>query len=82
MSRTPLQEHKTSPPPSRKPARLSKDLLVSLMENKEKYRQWKQGWIVWEEYRDAALTCRKRIRKVKVQVEMNLVRNVKNKRVY
>jgi len=52
------------------------------MENKEKYRQWKQGWIVWEEYRDAALTCRKRIRKVKVQVEMNLVRNVKNKRVY
>ena len=28
---------------------LSKDLLVKLRDKTKKYRQWKQGWVVWEE---------------------------------
>jgi len=37
----------------------------------------------WGEYRDAVQTCREGIRKAKVQMELNLVRNVKNnKRSY
>lgn len=38
---------------------------------KEKYRQWKQTQVAWEEYRDG-------IQKDKSQMELNLVRNVKN----
>jgi len=45
---------------------------------KEKHKQWKQGWVAWEEYRDAVQICTDGIRKVKVQMELNLMRNVKN----
>ena len=56
---------------------LSKDLLVKLRD-KKKYRQWKQGWVVWEEYSDADQTLRDGIRKTKVEMELNLVEDVKN----
>jgi len=52
-------------------------LLAKLGDKKEKYRQLKQGWVVWEECRDAVCTCRDEIMKVKVQMELNLVRVVK-----
>ena len=42
------------------------------------YKLWKQGHVTWEEYRDAVRTCRRRIRKAKAQIELNLVRDVKN----
>ncbi|GAB0206529.1 hypothetical protein GRJ2_003118500 [Grus japonensis] len=38
----------------RRPAWLSKDLLVKLDCKKEMHRQWNQGHVSWEEYRDAA----------------------------
>ena len=44
------------------------------------YKLWKQGRVTWEEYRDVVQTCRRRIRKAKVQVELNLVKDVKNNR--
>jgi len=37
-------------------------------------------WVTWEEYRDAVWMCRGGIRKVKVQMELNLARDVKNNR--
>ena len=45
---------------------------------KAAYKLWKQERVIWEEYRDAVWTCRRRIRKAKVQVELNLERDVKN----
>ena len=42
------------------------------------YKLWKQGRVTWEEYRDAVRTYRRRIRKAKAQVELNLTRDVKN----
>jgi len=57
---------------------LSKDLLVKLRDKKKKYRQWKQGWVAWEEYSDADQTLRDGIRKTKVEMELNLVEDVKN----
>ena len=45
---------------------------------KAAYKLWKHGRITWEEYRDAVRTCRRRIRKAKAQVELNLARDVKN----
>jgi len=58
---------------------MSQDLLVKRRGNKEMHRQWKQGQVSWEEYRDAAQLCRDGIRKAKVWLELNLARDAKNK---
>ena len=42
------------------------------------YRRWKQGCVFWEEYRAVVSVCRERIRKAKAQMELNLVRDVKD----
>lgn len=55
---------------------MTKDLLVRLWEKMEK--QWKLGWVTWEGYRDIVQMCTDRIRKAKVQMELNLVTDVKN----
>jgi len=57
---------------------MSQDLLVKLKGKKEMHRQWKQGQLTWEEYRDAARLYRDGVRKVKAQLELNLARNAKN----
>jgi len=62
----------------RRPAWLSKDLLVKLKCKKEMHRQWKQGHISWDEYRDAAQMFRHGIRRARAQLELNLARNAKN----
>jgi len=58
-------------------ARPSRDMLVKLKSNRELHRQWKQGQISWEEYRDAAQLCRDGVRKAKAQLELNLARDAK-----
>ncbi|KAK4816288.1 hypothetical protein QYF61_014586 [Mycteria americana] len=45
---------------------------------KELQRQWKQGQVTWEEYRDTARLCRDGVRKAKAQLELNLARDAKN----
>ena len=62
----------------RRPAWLRKDLLVELKCEKERHRQWNQGHVSWEEYRNAAQMCRDVIMKAKAQLELNLARKVKN----
>ena len=42
------------------------------------YRKWKQGCVPWEGYRAVVCVCRDRIRKVKVQKELNLARDMKD----
>ena len=42
------------------------------------YGKWKQGCVAWEEYRAVVRVCRDRIRKTKAQMELNLVRDVKD----
>ena len=56
----------------------SKAEQVRLRGKKEKYEQWKCGWVAWEENRDATRACREGIRKAKAQMELNLMRDVKN----
>ncbi|KFW72584.1 hypothetical protein AS28_04447, partial [Pygoscelis adeliae] len=65
----------------RRPAWLSKDLLVKLKCKKEMHRQWNQGCVSWEEYRDTPWMCRDGIRKAKAQLEVNLARDVKNNKM-
>ncbi|KFZ45983.1 hypothetical protein N321_04792, partial [Antrostomus carolinensis] len=73
-----IHRHKKSSRGGKKLAWLSKDLLVKLREKKEIYRQWKQGCVAWEEYRDVVQMCRDGIRKAKAQMELILARDVKN----
>ncbi|KFW04519.1 hypothetical protein N327_07886, partial [Fulmarus glacialis] len=62
----------------KRPAWLSRDLLVKLKGKKEMHRQWKQGQVSWEEYRDAARLCRDGVRKAKARLKLNLVKDAKN----
>ncbi|KFQ99133.1 hypothetical protein Y956_03969, partial [Nipponia nippon] len=62
----------------KRPAWLSHDLLVKLKGKKRMHRQWKQGQVSWEEYRDTVQLCRDRIRKAKARLELNLARDAKN----
>ena len=62
----------------RRPSWLCKDLQLKLREKREMYRKWKQGCVSWEEYRAVVHVCRDRIRKAKVQMELNLARDVKD----
>ncbi|KFU91186.1 hypothetical protein M959_05608, partial [Chaetura pelagica] len=61
----------------KRPVWLSQDLLVKLKGKMEIHRQWKRGQVSWEEYRDTAWLCRDEVRKAKVQLELNLARDVK-----
>ncbi|KFP63365.1 hypothetical protein N322_04034, partial [Cariama cristata] len=61
----------------KRPAWLSCDLLVKLKGKKEMHRQWKQGQVSFEEYRDTARLCRDGVRKAKAQLELNLVSEAK-----
>jgi len=42
------------------------------------HRQWKQGSVFWQEYRDAARLCRDGVRKAKARLELNLAGDAKN----
>jgi len=43
-------------------------------------RQWKQGQVSWEEYRDSAWLYGDGIRRAKAQLELSLASNAKNKK--
>lgn len=60
-----VPQQKISGREGRKWTWLSKDLLFKLRDKKDTYRQQKQKWVVWEEYRDAVQTCKDGIRKAK-----------------
>ena len=57
---------------------LNRDLLVKLKGKRELYRQWKQGQVSWEEYKDAARLCRDEVMRAKVQLELNLASDAEN----
>ncbi|KAK4821784.1 hypothetical protein QYF61_002200 [Mycteria americana] len=56
---------------------MSQDLLVKLKSKKEMHKQWKQGRVSWEEYRDSVWLCRDGVRKAKAWLELNLARDTK-----
>ncbi|KFQ17180.1 hypothetical protein N331_12325, partial [Merops nubicus] len=64
----------------RRPAWLSRELLVRLKEKMRLHRHWKQGQVSWEEHRDTAWLCRDEVRKAKAQMELNLARDAKENR--
>ncbi|GAB0176549.1 hypothetical protein GRJ2_000120100 [Grus japonensis] len=62
---------------TRRPAWLNKELWDKLKHKKEAYREWKQGQVAWEEYRELVRAARDQVRKAKALTELNLARDVK-----
>ncbi|KAK4830238.1 hypothetical protein QYF61_009305 [Mycteria americana] len=52
--------------------------ITSLQGKKKMHRQWKQGQVSWEEYKDTARLCRDGVGKAKEQLKLNLARDAKN----
>jgi len=75
-----IHKCKKSGKEGKRPAWPSQDLLVKLKSKTEPHREWKQGQVSWEEYRDTAQLCRDGIRKAKVQLELNLAKDAKKNR--
>lgn len=45
---------------------------------KQVHRQWNQGRVSWEEYKDIAWMCRDEIIRAKAQMELNLAGDAKD----
>ncbi|KFQ77747.1 hypothetical protein N335_12351, partial [Phaethon lepturus] len=62
---------------------LSGDQMGKLKGKNEVHRQWKQGQVSWDEYRDTAWLCRDGIRRAKARLVLNLATDAKkNKGFY
>lgn len=59
------------------PAWLNKELLDKHKQKNEAYREWKQGQVAWEEYREIVQGARNQNRKAKAVIELNLARDIK-----
>lgn len=47
---------------------------------KKTHKQWKQGQVLWEEYKEVGRLCRDWVRKAEAQLELHLARDTKNKK--
>ena len=56
----------------RQPAWLNPELLLGLRKKRGVYYFWKKGQAIPEGYRDLVRSCREKIRKAKLQLELNL----------
>ncbi|GAB0207498.1 mitochondrial enolase superfamily member 1 [Grus japonensis] len=75
-----IPKNRKSSKGGRTPAWMSKELLEKLKGKKEVYRMWKKGLATWEEYRDVVRVCSNATRKAKAHLELNLARDVKDKK--
>ncbi|GAB0183494.1 hypothetical protein GRJ2_000814700 [Grus japonensis] len=64
----------------RRAAWMSKELLEKLKGKKEVSSMWKKGLATWEEYRNVVRVCRNAARQAKAHLELNLARDVKDKK--
>ena len=62
----------------RRPAWMSKELLVKFKWKEKVYRMWKEEQVTWEEYENVVRECRDAMRKAKVHLKLNLARDVKD----
>jgi len=62
----------------KRPAWLSQDLLVKPKGKREQHKQWNQGQVSWEEYRNSAQLCRDGVSNTKAQMELNVATKAEN----
>lgn len=69
--------HKSSKQ-GKRPAWLSRDLILELRWKRKVYEHWKQGQVTWEDYRDAIQHCREKICVDKAPLGFKMVNAVKD----
>ncbi|GAB0185862.1 mitochondrial enolase superfamily member 1 [Grus japonensis] len=57
---------------------MNKELLGKVKQKKEAYREWKQGQVAWEKYRETVRAAGDQVRKAKALIEISLARDVKD----
>ncbi|GAB0209884.1 hypothetical protein GRJ2_003454100 [Grus japonensis] len=65
---------------TKRPPWMNKELLGKVKQKKEAYRGWKQGQVAWEEYRETVRAAGDQVRKAKAPIELNLAKEVKDKK--
>ncbi|GAB0208424.1 mitochondrial enolase superfamily member 1 [Grus japonensis] len=65
---------------TKRPPWMKKELLGKVKQKKVAYRGWKQGQVAWEEHRETVRAARDQVRKAKALIELNLARDVKDKK--
>lgn len=60
----------------RTPVWMKKEFLDRLKHKHVAYREWKQGKVAWEEYREIVQTVRDQVRMVKALIELNLAKDI------
>jgi len=70
--------HKKAGKEGRRPAHLSKDLLVKLKHKTEIQRQWNQGQVSLKEYRDTTWVRGNEHRRAKAQLDLHMARDAKS----
>jgi len=61
---------------------MSKEPLAELRWKRKVHGMWKEGQATWEEYRNVVKACRDAMEKDKVHQELNLARDVKDKKSF
>jgi len=72
--------NKKSSKGGRRPAWMSKKLLAKLKWKRKVHGMWKEGQATWEEYRNIVRACREATRKAKAHLELNLARDVRDRK--
>ncbi|KAK4823930.1 hypothetical protein QYF61_008316 [Mycteria americana] len=62
----------------RRPAWLNKELWLELRKKRRVYDLWKKGQATQEDYKDVVRLCRKKIRRARAQLELNLATAIKD----
>jgi len=62
----------------KRPAWMSREILVELRQKRKVHAMWKERLATWEEYRNVIRACRDAMRKAKIHLELNLARDVRN----
>ena len=61
---------------------MNRDLLLKPRKKRKVYGLWKSGQATYDDYKYIVKLCRKKIRKAKAQLELNLATKVKNNNKY
>ncbi|XP_072728592.1 cilia- and flagella-associated protein 20 isoform X1 [Ciconia boyciana] len=66
----------------RRPTWLNRELWLELRKKRRVYDRWKKGQATQEDYKGVARLCRKKIRRAKAELELNLSAAVKDNKKY
>lgn len=59
---------------------ITKEFLNNLTYKKEVHREWKQGQLTWDKYREIIQTARDQVKQAEALIKLNLAKDTNGKR--